>query len=313
MTTILTKLVNSSLDSAIFPSSTKHAIFMPIIRKHGVDSSSLSSYRPISNLPFVSKLLKRIVAGQLTTYLNTEHLLTTDQSAYRRYHSTETALLTICNDALIAADRGMVTLVVLLDQLAAFDTAEHSTLLDILRTRFGITYAALNWHKTYLSERSYRVVTGWSESSTVDCRRVHLLDPWSSLCTLQRCRKLSLAVEYHFMGLLTTRNSVNTCWSTSSMHGSPQWLTVSLTLNCSAAVTVLSSTLTSHTLSGLAPDNNWPRWAKLTRTCPFRVASYGRQRPFATSVSLLMSAWLSMPRLAPVRRHVFITFAAPDR
>jgi len=142
-----------------------------------VDSSSLSSYRPISNLPFVSKLLKRIVAGQLTTYLNTEHLLTTDQSAYRRYHSTETALLTICNDALIAADRGMVTLVVLLDQLAAFDTAEHSTLLDILRTRFGITYAALNWHKTYLSERSYRVVTGWSESSTVDCRRVHLLDP----------------------------------------------------------------------------------------------------------------------------------------
>jgi len=107
MTAILTKLVNSSLDSAMFPWSMKHAIVTPIIKKHGMGSSSLSSYRPISNLPFVSKLLERIVAGQLTTYLNTNHLLIlpTHQSAYRRYHSTETALLAICNDALIAADR----------------------------------------------------------------------------------------------------------------------------------------------------------------------------------------------------------------
>ena len=82
-------------------------------------TSSLSSYRPISNLPFVSKLLERAVAHQLTTYFNTNHLLPTHQSAYRRHHSTETALLSICNDALLAADRGMVTLVVLLDLSAA--------------------------------------------------------------------------------------------------------------------------------------------------------------------------------------------------
>jgi len=100
----------------------KHAIVTPIIKKHGMDSSSLSSYRPIYNLPFVFKLLERIVAGQLITYMNTNHLLPTHQSAYCRYHSTETALLAICNDALIAADRGMVTLVVLLDLSAAFDT-----------------------------------------------------------------------------------------------------------------------------------------------------------------------------------------------
>ena len=68
----------------------------------------------------------------------------------------------------MAADRGMVTLVVLLDLSAAFDTVEHTTLLDVLRTRFGITGAALDWHKTYLSERSYRVVTGGAESEVVD-------------------------------------------------------------------------------------------------------------------------------------------------
>ena len=125
MAAILAKLVNASLDYAAFPSSMKHAIVMPIVKKPGMDLSSLSSYRPISNLPFVSKLLERVVAYELTTYLNTNHLLPTHQSAYHRHHSTEIALLCICNDALLAADRGMVTLVVLLDLSAAFITVEH--------------------------------------------------------------------------------------------------------------------------------------------------------------------------------------------
>ena len=62
----------------------------------------------------------------------------------------------------------MVTLVVLLDLSAAFDTVEHTLLLDIHRNRFGITGPAVNWHKTYLSERSYRVVTGGAESIETD-------------------------------------------------------------------------------------------------------------------------------------------------
>jgi len=72
---ILAKLVNISLVSAVFPSSMKHAIVTPVGKKPGMDLSSLSNYRPISNLPFVSKLLERVVARQLTTYLNTNHLL----------------------------------------------------------------------------------------------------------------------------------------------------------------------------------------------------------------------------------------------
>ena len=66
---------------------------------------------------------------------------------------------------------GMVTLVVLLDLSAAFDIIEHTILLNILQTRFGITDAALNWHKTYLFEPSYRVVTGGAEPDVInlDC------------------------------------------------------------------------------------------------------------------------------------------------
>ena len=112
MTSILVKLIKASLDSATSPSSKKHAIVSPLVKKPGMDLSSLSSYRPISNLPFVSKLLERVVVHQLTTYLTSNHLLPTHQSAYRRHHSTETARLSICNDALLAADRGIVTFVV---------------------------------------------------------------------------------------------------------------------------------------------------------------------------------------------------------
>ena len=177
MVAILIKLVNSSLESATFSSIMKHAIVTPTVQKPGIDPSSLSSYRPISNLPFVSKPLERVVAHQLTTYLNMNCLLPTHQSAYRRHHSTETALLAICNDALMAADRGMITLVVLLDLSAAFDTVEHITLLGVFQTRFGISGAALSWHNTYLSERSYRVLPTGGASSLTNTNDVRSASP----------------------------------------------------------------------------------------------------------------------------------------
>jgi len=71
MTTILVKLVNASLDSGTFLSSMTHAIVTPVVKKPGMDSSSLSSYRPISNLPFVSKLLERAIVHQHVTSTRT--------------------------------------------------------------------------------------------------------------------------------------------------------------------------------------------------------------------------------------------------
>ena len=118
------------------------------------DPSVPNNYRPISNLSFVSKLLERVVARQLTTHLESNGLIPALQSAYRRNHSTETALLKICNDALMAADNGMVTLVVLLDYSAAFDTVDHSIMLDILERRCGLTDDALRWRTSYLHSRS---------------------------------------------------------------------------------------------------------------------------------------------------------------
>jgi len=72
--------------------------------------------------------------NSLHAHLESNNIIPAVQSAYRRNHSTETARLKICNcnDALWAADNGMVTLVVLLDYSAAFDTVDHSIMLNIL-------------------------------------------------------------------------------------------------------------------------------------------------------------------------------------
>ena len=78
------------------------------------------------------------MAKQLTAHLESNDLLPANQSAYRRGHSTETALLKICNDDVMTADKGMITLVALLDYSAAFDTVDYSVMLEVLDQRFGV-------------------------------------------------------------------------------------------------------------------------------------------------------------------------------
>ena len=87
------------------------------------------------------------------------------QSAYRRHHSTETALLRVVSDILRAVDSGKVALLSLLDLSAAFDTVDHSILLDRLHVAFGIGGAALGWIRTFLTARTQQVLYLGSLSS----------------------------------------------------------------------------------------------------------------------------------------------------
>ena len=79
------------------------------------------------------------------------------QSAYKKLHSTETALLKIHNDIVGAMDKGRVTALTLLDLSAAFDTIDHNILLHRLQSWFGITGSALDWVASYLSERKQKI------------------------------------------------------------------------------------------------------------------------------------------------------------
>jgi hypothetical protein len=89
------------------------------------------------------------------------------QSAYRAYHSTETALLRINNDILATLDHGGQVALVMLDLSAAFETVDHDVLIDRLRTRYGFTGTALKWVKSYLADRSQTVRLRDDESSSI--------------------------------------------------------------------------------------------------------------------------------------------------
>ena len=87
------------------------------------------------------------------------------QSAYRQFSSTETALLRVQNDLLMAIDQRRHALLVLLDYSSAFDTVDHSILLQRLSSRFGITDKALEWIATYLKCRTQSVTVGGVSSA----------------------------------------------------------------------------------------------------------------------------------------------------
>ena len=117
-----------------------------------MDPSDTRSYRPISSLSVTSKILERIVAKQLLNHLDTSQLLSRLQSAYRSKYSTETALVKVLSDILLAIDASDLAALVLLDLSAAFDTVDHAILLRRLET-FGLGGTVLHWFELYLVGR----------------------------------------------------------------------------------------------------------------------------------------------------------------
>jgi hypothetical protein len=163
----LTKLMNLSLKTGVVPKCFKHALVTPLIKNSKLDSNSMSSYRPISNLLYVSKLLERCVAKQLNSFLSSSAQYEAYQSAYRPHHSTETALLRVQNDILTSIDNKEVTLLVLLDLSAAFDTVDHTILLNRLKN-IGIMGVVYDWFSSYLTGRSQAVHLDSVSSDSVD-------------------------------------------------------------------------------------------------------------------------------------------------
>ena len=168
---LIVELCNRSLSAGVVPSAFKASYITPMLKKSGLDSADVKSYRPISNLPVLSKLLERLVARQLLNYLNRERLLPHLQSAYRAHHSTETAVVKVLMDILRALDAGDLTMLTLLDLSAAFDTVDHAILLRRLEVSYGIRSTSLGWFASYLDSRFQYVRCGLSKSTptTVLC------------------------------------------------------------------------------------------------------------------------------------------------
>jgi len=166
----LSDLFNRSLSAGYVPSSQKTAYITPHLKKRGLDRAENKNYRPVSNLPFISKLLEKVVANQLNEYLEHNNGLPLLQSAYRKFHSTESALLKVFSDLSKAVDDGNVCLIGLLDLSSAFDTVDHDILLSRLKLTFNVNGQALMWFKSYLSDRTQIVRISGCSSSTSKLR-----------------------------------------------------------------------------------------------------------------------------------------------
>ncbi len=154
---LITNIVNLSLKSGEVPKELKRALVTPLLKKPSLDPNILKHYRPVSNLHYLSKILERVVTAQLSDHLHKNNLCEPHQSAYRTAHSTETALVRVCNDILQAIDNRQSVFLVLLDMSAAFDTIDHSILSTVLQQRYRIVGTALKWFKSYLSDRTQEV------------------------------------------------------------------------------------------------------------------------------------------------------------
>jgi len=144
-------IVNLSLSSGVLPKQFKLCSVIPFLKKYNLDKEYLSNYRPISHKSFLSKLTQRVVKLRLTHHLSPNDLLNSFQSAYTKYHSTESTLLSVLDHIIKAMSQQKITALCLLDLPAAFDTIiDQSILTHRLSSWFGLKGTVLSWLQSYL-------------------------------------------------------------------------------------------------------------------------------------------------------------------
>ena len=149
----LTDIFTKSILMGIYPTEWKLARVTPIFKKGS--KSDINNCRPTSVIPVVSKVLEKLVYGQLYHYLNDNKLLSSCQSGFRSLHSTITALLEATNSWSVNIDNGFLNGVVFIDLKKAFDTIDHEIILRKM-SYFGADQESITWFQSYLSNRTQR-------------------------------------------------------------------------------------------------------------------------------------------------------------
>ena len=124
---LITVIINKSLATSVVLACFKRAVVRPL---PGLDKEVLNNYRPVSNLPYVSKFLEKMVEHHLKDHLDINNLNDFHQSVYRNNYSTETALVKVQNDIAEVLDQKRVVVMVMLDLSSAFDVIDHGIMLS---------------------------------------------------------------------------------------------------------------------------------------------------------------------------------------
>ena len=158
----ITKIINISLRDGVFVDEWKTAIICPLLKSLSLEIQKSASYRPVSNLPFLSKVLEKCAMDRFNEHCGLQSALPEYQSAYQRDHSCETSILKLVNDILWAMENQECTAVMVNDLSAAFDTIHHRILLEVMSENLGVKDTALSWFNSYLRPRSCKVNIGKS-------------------------------------------------------------------------------------------------------------------------------------------------------
>jgi Reverse transcriptase (RNA-dependent DNA polymerase) len=136
-----------------------------------MDPDTSCSFWPVSNLSYLSKLIEHVVVKRFTAHMSSHSLFLAQQSVYCAFHSTEIAVLSVHNVWVWATDSNQVSLLVMLDLSASFDTVDHNILLSVLSRRFNVTDRAFAWFQSYIDGRSQCFIHHSRQASSyeVDC------------------------------------------------------------------------------------------------------------------------------------------------
>ena len=165
LTPVITDIFNTSLATATFPLEWKKAYIVPLPKT--VSPSQPKDFRPISILPLLSKVLERIVHGQLVYFFNAQKFLNPFQSGFKTGHSTSTALVKVTDDIGLAMNNTKLTILVLLDFSSAFNSVDFDILLAHLKS-FNISQHSLEWFSSYLHGRKQSVKSSDTYSEWTD-------------------------------------------------------------------------------------------------------------------------------------------------
>ncbi|KAI5646733.1 reverse transcriptase (RNA-dependent DNA polymerase) domain-containing protein [Phthorimaea operculella] len=167
----LLNILNTCLLEGCFPQSWKTAIVTPLPKKDQVND--YKDLRPISILPAASKILEKTMTKQLSAYLEGLNIIPENQSGFRKGRSTCTTLAQVSDEILSSLDQGLVSILILLDFLRAFDCIEQKLLLSKLKY-YGLDDNSILLLSNYLSDRQQivRCLNSDGESVFSDPKKV---------------------------------------------------------------------------------------------------------------------------------------------